>query len=140
MCVIALKASYRQFMGGVQGQTAACRLGNQENQVVVRRCGLTSDRRAAPTVCTSQHTRSAFLLDRVLEALVSNVRVQMPKRCPRTSRCACKRAVPDSPRTPPGLRQCAASALTSVFEENVREENVAVQIYRLFPRNLFSFL
>jgi hypothetical protein len=44
VCVIALKASSRQFMGGVHGKTAACRLGNKENQVVVRCRGLTRDR------------------------------------------------------------------------------------------------
>ena len=40
-------------MGKVHGQTAACRSGNQENQVIVRCCGLTSHRKAASTVCTS---------------------------------------------------------------------------------------
>ncbi len=135
VCVNALKASSRQFMGGFHGQTAACRLGNQENQVVVRCCGLTSDRKAARTVCTSHHTLSAaFLLARVLEALVSNVRVQTPKHCPRTSRCACKRAMPYSPRTPPGLTQCA-SVLSGV-SRMLGEENASRTNLSAFPKEL----
>jgi hypothetical protein len=61
-CVIASKARSRrarQLMGGVNGPNSRVHIWQTLKQVVVQRCGLTSDRKAAPRPPAPAHPRQS---------------------------------------------------------------------------------
>ena len=61
-CVIASKARSRrarQLMGGVNGPNSRVHICQTLKQVVVQRCGLTSDRKAAPRPPAPAHPRQS---------------------------------------------------------------------------------
>ena len=62
VCVMAQKASSRracQFMGGVPWPNSRVQIRQTSKQVVVQRCGLTSDRKAAPRPPAPAHPRQS---------------------------------------------------------------------------------
>jgi hypothetical protein len=66
VCEFVLKrraaAERVSLWSGFLGQTAACRLGKHKKQEVVQRCGLTSDRKAAPRPPAPAHPRQSQYL------------------------------------------------------------------------------
>ena len=63
-CVLKRRAAAERvsLWSGFLGQTAACRLGKHKKQEVVQRCGLTSDRKAAPRPPAPAHPRQSQYL------------------------------------------------------------------------------